>query len=240
MGNQLFGLAYGVIPACDVAELSKFEKIIKNTAKIEGIVGYKIGFELALNYGLKKLVSTAREYTDHPLIYDHQKAGTDIPQMGIKFATVCGEAGIRGVIIFPQAGPKTEEAFIDALFDKNLIPIVGGEMTHPQYLAVDGGYIRDNAPEEMYTHAAKKGVEHFVIPGNKPKVINRYHKLLFSLVSEPKYLMPGIGRQGGDIKSAFEALKGAAAYAIIGSAIYEQKDMVAAAKRFCDEALKRC
>ena len=39
-----------VIPACDVAEIEKFEQIVEETAQIEKIGAYKIGFELALQY----------------------------------------------------------------------------------------------------------------------------------------------------------------------------------------------
>ena len=235
--SRLFHLKRGVIPACDVYNIKTFRKLIEATYDIEGIVGYKLGAILGLTYGLPQLVSIVNEYTDLPVIYDHQKAGTDIPRMGEKFASICAEAGIKGVIIFPQAGPQTEAAFIDALFDANLTPLVGGEMTHPQYLANEGGFIRDNAPIEMYTLAAEKGVNHFVVPGNKPVVIKQYHKLLSGMVKEPEYSMPGIGKQGGDIKSAFDALEGAPAYAIIGASIYEHEDMAVTARRFCAEAL---
>ena len=235
--SRLFHLKRGVIPACDVYDIKTLRDLIEATCHIEGIVGYKIGALLGLTYGLPQLVSIVHEYTDLPVIYDHQKAGTDIPQMGEKFATICAEARLKGVIIFPQAGPQTEAAFIDSLYAKKLVPIVGGEMTHPRYLAQDGGFIRDNAPVEMYTLAAEKGVNHFVIPGNKPAVMKQYHALLSRLVKEPEYSMPGIGRQGGEIKAAFDALGDAPAYAIIGASIYEQKDVAAAARRFCDEAL---
>ncbi|RZN38278.1 MAG: hypothetical protein EFT35_05005 [Methanophagales archaeon ANME-1-THS] len=235
--RRLFQLERGVIPACDVYTIKALREIIAATCDLEGIVGYKLGAVLGLTYGLPQLVSTVREYTDLPVIYDHQKAGTDIPQMGEKFATICAEAGIKGVIIFPQAGPETEAAFIESLFEKNLVPIVGGEMTHPGYLTKDGPHIRDSAPIEMYTNAAAKGVEYFVVPGNKPDVIKQYHAVVARMVKEPKYCMPGIGRQGGDIKSAFEPLEGASAYAIIGAGIYEHEDIAAAAERFCTEVL---
>jgi len=235
--SRLFHLKHGVIPACDVYDIKTFRKLIEATYDIEGIVGYKIGAILGLTYDLPQLVSIVNEYTDLPAIYDHQKAGTDIPRMAEKFAAICAEAGIKGVIIFPQAGPQTEAAFIDALYDKNLVPMVGGEMTHQGYLAKEEGFIRDNAPLEMYTRAAEKGVNHFIVPGNKPVVIKQYHKLLSGIVKAPEYSMPGIGKQGGDTKSAFASLEGAPAYAIIGSGIYEHEDMADAARRFCDEAL---
>jgi orotidine-5'-phosphate decarboxylase len=233
----LFHSKRGVIPACDVYDLQTFRRLIEATYDLEGIVGYKLGALLGLTYGLPRVINIIHQYTDLPVIYDHQKAGTDIPQLGEKFASTCADAGIAGVILFPQAGPQTEAAFIDALFEKKLVPLVGGEMTHLQYLTHDGGFIRDDAPVEIYTLAAEKGVNHFILPGTRPAVIKRYHILLSGLVQEPEYSMPGIGKQGGDITSAFHALEGAPAYAIIGASIYEQKDMASAARRFCAEAL---
>ena len=238
MKKDFFQLRYGVIVACDVESIDEFKRIVEETSSVEGIVGYKIGCLLALKYGFSQLMDTAKESTDLPVIYDHQKAGTDIPQLGEGFAQVCADGGVSGVILFPQSGPATEDAFIKALFRRDLVPIVGGEMTHPKYLSNDGGFIRENAPVEMYKIAAENSVDHFVVPGNKPEVIKKYHEMLSSIVEEPKYCLPGIGRQGGDIESAFRYLEGAAAYAIIGSAIYKQTNVGDAAEVFCREALK--
>ena len=92
-----------VIPACDVATLEQFEALVQQTADIPGIGGYKIGFELGLGYGLPRVVEIARKHTQKPLIYDHQKAGTDIPEIGSNFAGVMRRAGIEAAILFPQA-----------------------------------------------------------------------------------------------------------------------------------------
>ena len=238
MKKILFKPEYGVIVACDVENIDKFKKIVENTYSIEGIVGYKIGCSLALKYGLSQLTKAVKENTDLPVIYDHQKAGTDIPQSGAIFAEVCTDGGVSGVIIFPQSGPATEEAFIKSLLKRDLIPIVGGEMTHPKYLSNDGGFIREDAPMEMCRIAAVNKADHFVVPGNKPEVIKKYLSMLSSIVKQPNYCLPGIGRQGGDIKSAFKSLEGAAGYAIIGSGIYRQKNMDKAARMFCKEALE--
>lgn len=235
---MLFEEEHGIIIACDVFSIQKFEELVEKTCHIEGVVGYKVGAILALTYGLKELTSIVKEHCHLPTIYDHQKAGTDIPQMAEKFAKICSNAGIKGFIIFPQAGPKTEGAFIDAILKENMIPLVGGEMTHPAYIEKDGGFIRNDAPEEMYRIGAKKGVEYFIIPGNKEDAIEKYHSLLSSLIKKPKYCMPGIGRQGGEIEKAFSLLKGFPSYAIIGSSIYNSKDIEKATKVFCKEALK--
>ncbi len=234
---KLFHLTQGVIPACDVTTIEEFQTLIGRTCSIDGIVGYKVGCTLALRYGLPKLTETAAEQTDLPVIYDHQKAGTDIPAMGAKFAEVCAKAGVKVVIIFPMAGPATEKAFIEAAFKNGLVPWVGGEMTHEKYLQREGGFIDADAPKAIYKIAAECGVEYFVAPGNKPDIVCEYNSFLSKIVNEPKFCMPGIGSQGGAISKAFEAVKGKEAYAIIGSAIYKSRDIEGAARRFCKEAM---
>lgn len=235
---MLFEREHGIIVACDVLSIQKFEELVKKTCHIKGVVGYKVGAILGLTYGLKELTSVIKENCSHPTIYDHQKAATDIPQMAEKFAKACSNAGIKGFIIFPQAGPKTEEAFIDAILKENMVPLVGGEMTHPAYSEKEGGFIRDGAPEEMYRIGAKKGAEYFILPGNRGDAIKKYHAFLSAMIKKPKYCMPGIGRQGGEIEKAFSLLRGFPAYAIIGSSIYKSEDIEKATKVFCKEALK--
>lgn len=236
--SGLFHLRYGVIPACDVATIEEFETIVKVTSPIDGIVGFKIGCILGLRYGLPALVEVTRKHSLLPVIYDHQKAGTDIPDLATAFVGVVTGAGIEGVIIFPQAGPQTELAFIRAASRAGVTPIVGGEMTHPQYLASEGGFLRTSAPQEMYEEGAREGVSFFVVPGNRTEAIRKYVRLLSELVDAPGFLMPGIGRQGGDLAQAFAATAGCASYAIIGSGIYRAPDIEKAAARFCDAALR--
>lgn len=236
--DELFQLPYGVIPACDVNTLEEFRELIKATCGIRGIVGYKVGCILALRYGLAALARVCREHTNLPLVYDHQKAGTDTPHLGEGFAKVCKEAGVVGVIIFPQSGPETGLAFVQAVREQGLTPILGGEMTHPRYLASNGGFLRNEAPTEMYTLGAEAGVEHFVVPGNKPDMVASYKKLLQDEIDQPIFLMPGIGSQGGQITSAFKASLGCPSYAIVGRAIYKAPNMTEAAEALCAEALE--
>ena len=235
MGVDMFETDHGIIVACDVKTLEELTSLVSTTANVNGIISYKIGFILGLNYGLKNVVEAIREITDLPIIYDHQKASTDIPDMGPEFALVMKNSGVDSAIVWPQSGPATEEAFIKSLLSEKIVPMVGGEMTHPQYLAKDGGYIRDNAPEKMYSNGAKAGAEFFIVPGNKIDSIRNYAKLLSS-ITKPKFCFPGIGRQGGDIEAAFEAC-GTSAYAIIGSSIYKAPDPKKAAEEFSKIAL---
>ena len=124
-----------VIPACDVG-LDLFERIVKETGGIEGIGGFKIPAHSGRK-GWETWIAIARNHTDKPLIYDHQKAGTDIPDTGKRFMQEVKEAGFDAVILFPQAGPATEYEWILAAQEAGLGVIVGGEMTHPRYLDGD-------------------------------------------------------------------------------------------------------
>ena len=216
-----------IIPACDVS-LDMYEEIVKETADVEGIGGYKIGFFLGLNYGLPKIVEITRRYTNKPIIYDHQKAGTDIPDMGKKFMDVCKRSGVDAVILFPQAGPETERAWIESAFEKDLGVIVGGLMTHPKYVRSEGGYLADESIMEIYLNAMDLGVTDFVVPGNRPNDIRKIKEVLESKGVSPIFYAPGFVAQGGEISEAAK-VAGNKWHAIVGRGIYKAEDKKRAA-----------
>jgi orotidine-5'-phosphate decarboxylase len=244
---ELFNRKYGIIPACDVDSIDNLDKLVKSTCDIEGIVGYKVGAILGLKYGLPTVVKSISKHTKLPIIYDHQKFGTDIPDIcGGSMLEVLKDSGIDIVIIFPQAGPATLKSAIKGSDDPKkenvkgcsgygLVPIVGGEMTHDKYLEDTGGYLKNDAPERMYLDAAELGVEYFVVPGTKVDKMVKYRSLLSNVINEPKFLFPGIGNeyQGGDIVKAFAAVKPFPSYAIVGRSIYAAPDIKEAAERLC-------
>ncbi len=217
-----------VIPACDVESLEQFEALVKETAGIEGISSYKIGLELGLQYGLPRVVETARKHTNKPLIYDHQKAGTDIPDTGKNFARTIKKSGIDAVILFPQSGPETERGWIYHAIDHGLKVIVGGRMTHPAYSVSEGGFITDEGALEMYKIAANIGVNDFVVPGNKPETIKQIKEVVESNGSSPRFYAPGFIAQGGNISEAAKAA-GSRFHGIVGRGIYGSNDMRKAA-----------
>jgi orotidine-5'-phosphate decarboxylase len=224
----------GIILAADVDDLDKLRALVDQISDIPEIAAIKLGFSLGLRFGLPNVVKTVREISSLPVIYDHQKAGTDIPQMGAAFAAVCREAGIDGVIFFPQAGPKTLEGFVSGAIDENLIPIVGLVMSHPAYLQSEGGYIVDDAPSRMAEKALELGVTNFVLPGTKPKVVETFAKGALARI-KATIMMPGIGSQGGSLREACEAAAPHRSFPIIGSAIYGTKDPQNAARGFAVE-----
>lgn len=213
-----------IIPACDVDSLEKLQKLVKETCSVKGIGAYKIGFELVIPFGMKEVVKTIRKYTKLPIIYDHQKAGTDIPDTGEKFMKACKKSGVDAVIIFPQAGPSTEEAWIKAAKKQKLGIIVGGEMTHKEYLEVEYGFITNNAPQRIYEIAANHKVTDYVVPGNKPEKIKEYKQLIEDKGIKPVFYSPGLITQGGDITESAVAA-GDNWHAIVGRALFNSKDI---------------
>jgi orotidine-5'-phosphate decarboxylase len=219
----------GVIVACDVDSLEALRELVIKTCAVPGIIGYKLGAIIGL-LGLKQAVDIIREYcTDTLIIYDHQKLGNDIPDMGRKYAAMFAQAGVDAAIIFPFAGPVTHKTMIEALREVGVVPIVGGDMTHEGFSAEDDGYLARDASKRIYTLAAELGVTNYVLPGNKLKQAKYYLGLLNELVGEGNFtvMSPGFITQGGKI-SDFAKLIGIWA-AIVGRAIYDAKDMNIAA-----------
>lgn len=225
-----------IIPACDVFEIKEFEQLVKQTCGIKGIGAYKVGLELTIRYGLKRLVDVAREHTNLPIIYDHQKAATDIPDMGSKFAKACKSSGVDAVILFPFGGAATEIDWIKACQDTELPVLVGGHMTQKKFLASEGGFIADDGPERIYEIAAEAGVRDFVVPGNKTELVIKYRsffeslKILFSLYA------PGFVTQGGVITQCGKAA-GERWHAIVGSGIYKADNIKEAAEVYARQIL---
>ena len=72
---------YGIIPACDVVDLKALKRLVKRTCLLEFIQAYKIGVKTVALEGIKRVVKEIRQLTELPIIYDHQKYGTDIPDL---------------------------------------------------------------------------------------------------------------------------------------------------------------
>lgn len=212
--------------------MKEFKALVEATHHVEGIGAYKVGLALALRYGLPVLVEETRRLTDLPVIYDHQKAATDIPDMGKVFARAMKEAKVDAAILFPQSGPATQMEWIKGLQAEGVGVLVGGEMTHPQYLDSEGGYIMNAAPEVIYYKAAEAGVTNFVVPGNKPSKIMKYKDVIKE--AKPSIEMalyaPGFIKQKGKIEDAGKAAGDVEWHAIVGTAIYAATDKTQAAK----------
>jgi len=214
-----------IIVAADVTNFVELVHLARGVKGVSGISAFKLGIGLGLD-GLKAAADTIREHLgeDLPLIYDHQKAGNDIPDMGKVFADKIKRAGVNNAILFPFAGPATQEAWTKACVDAGLNVLTGGIMTHPQFLVSEGGYIADESVERIYRLACRLGVRHFVVPGNKIDWVKKIRQWLVEELGEGNFVLyaPGFITQKGDISECGQ-VAGEEWHAIVGSAIYGKK-----------------
>lgn len=223
-----------IIPALDVTDPDTAASIVRKTAPYGVIGGYKIGFGLALSLGLERAVELVRNYTDKPVIYDHQKGGTDIPDTGKLFARIMKNAGVNAAILFPLTGPIVQGWWTTALIEEGIAVIIGGMMTHKSFLSEDEGYLDSRSPLWIYRQAAVAGVSRFVLPGNNPSAITRCREVIEKACPKAEYFSPGLVSQGGSIRKSGEAA-GERWHCIIGRAIYEAADYAKAVEELSVE-----
>ena len=219
-----------LIVAADVSDSPALIRLAQATAGIPKIGGFKFGIEQGLD-GLKSAIYTLHSIPGHEkttVIYDHQKAGNDIPDMGEKFAKKLKSAGVDVAILFPFTGPATQRAWTEACFNEGLQVMTGGIMTHPHFLKTEGGYISDDAPERIFQLACALGVHHFVVPGNKPLWVRKLREILVNELGEDEFTLsaPGFITQGGDISECGK-IAGKRFYPIVGSGIYAKETLEA-------------
>jgi orotidine-5'-phosphate decarboxylase len=250
-----FSLNHGIIPACDVNSLDELGGLIRDVDGVKGIVGYKAGKRLQSRYSLPVLVRTVGQYTEKPMIFDAQKEGNDVEFTEKDFISDYAVDGVKSLIIFPFAGPRVQATCVKTCYEKNILPIGGFRLTQEGFDETESvemgdidsvfgntkfrGYISKDAEERALQVYTLMGVAHFIGPANKVDKLKDMKAQIKGQGIDPSFLMPGIGRQKGEVSSAFEAVDDCAgAYGIVGSGIYKAKDRTEAAEMFCEEALK--
>jgi orotidine-5'-phosphate decarboxylase len=143
----------GIVPALDIDSHDHLERVVRGTSRREGVAGYKLGLTSVLRFGLQESVRRLRDLTDLPIIYDHQKAGPDMPDMAKKYTAMCKEADVDGLILFPVAGPTAVDRFVGEAVSAGLIPFVGGEIPVPDYSVSGGGYMLDDTLDRILVRA---------------------------------------------------------------------------------------
>lgn len=215
-----------IIVAADVPNLSALADLAGAT-DVPGISAFKLGFTTGLQ-GLAAAVKIVKSTfgPEFPVIYDHQKAGTDIPGTGAEFANILKASGVDAAILFPFAGPATQEEWTHECLSSGLQVITGGVMTHPKFLVSEGGYIADVAVEQIYRNACKWGCQHFVVPGTKIAWVKRVREWLVEELGEGNFVLyaPGFIAQDGNISECGQAA-GDEWHAIVGRAIYGKPTM---------------
>lgn len=222
--SKLIETNRSLIVSADLDTGKECNTLAKTLSGVPGIGGFKIGITAGLD-GLYHSVNALRYGFGKKtvIIYDHQKAGTDIPDMGVKFAQKLKACGCDAAILFPFAGPATQTAWTKACQDAGLCVIVGSVMTHPEFLESEGGYISDMAPQRIFELACDLGVRDFVVPGTKITWVKQLRALLDDRLGAGEFDLyaPGFVTQGGDITDCGKAA-GSRFHPIVGSGIYGQ------------------
>ena len=227
----------GVVPSLDSDSVEATLNVIKQTCNVPGITEYKLGGG-PLRMALDEMMKRIRDITDLPILYDHQKAGMDMPDNAKPYVERCREAGVDGLLLFPVAGPEAVRQFVGRTIEAGMIPVAGGDILLSDYAISDGGFVADDAWERIVEIAGGIGGRHFVMPAKRDKVETRT-RWLCEIVDQPVIYIVGFGPLGGRVDEAFAAAKGAPALrAIVGRSICAQPDPGEAARRFVDEVMK--
>jgi len=229
---------HGILSALDLEAIDDMCRLAERIGRVDGVIGFKLGLTAVLRLGLAGAVKQLRQATDLPLIYDHQKAGADVPDMAAKFAAVCRAAAVDGLILFPIVGPRAVREFVGSALKNELLAAVGGDLPLPDYTMAGGGFIADDALEQIFALALEVGATSFVVPANQPAKVERHAAALKAKLERPSLFLPGIGPLGGSISETFGAAPGCNLYAVVGRAIYGAADPLEAAKRLADEATR--
>ncbi len=214
-GGKSWALAADVQPR-------KFRPLVEDLEDVPGLSAIKVGFEVGLGSGLRTAVDDVLQVNEKlKIVYDHQKAGNDIPATGVNFARAMRVARVDAAILFSFTGPQTQEKWTRELQERGIGVIQGAEMTHDQIRASEGGYIVDAAFRRMFEKAVELDVTNFVVPGNKRSAVDEYKALFDDALGEGNYTLwsPGLITQGGDVSETGQAA-GPNFVGIVGSGVY--------------------
>ncbi len=176
----------------------KLPELLRATYDLSHVGGYKVP-ALAGRVGWERWIEEIRKYTTKPILYDHQKLGTDTPHTAKPMIKELKAAGFDAVFLYPLSGPDTQSALIQAAKEEELGVIVGGLMTHDHYLRSEQGFIADEAVLEIYTKALELGITNFGVPSNKLREVKIIRETLESQGVEPIFYFIGLGPQGGSL-----------------------------------------
>lgn len=233
MSEKIVEADKSIVLAADV-EPEAFAPLMSQLKDVQGLSAVKIGFELGYGLGLAPASEIVHE-AGLIAVFDHQKAGNDIPGTGNNFARTMKRGNVDAAILFPFAGPATQTAWTNDLQQLGISVISGAEMTHPQIEAsADGtkdGYVNGLAFERMFALAVELGVRDFVVPGNKPDKVAKYKAFFDREVGEGQFTLwaPGFVDQGGDV-SETGLVAGSRFQAIVGGGIYNAESPRSAAQ----------
>ncbi|MDX9720472.1 MAG: orotidine-5'-phosphate decarboxylase [Myxococcota bacterium] len=212
MSPSFFGeLRSAIIFAADLPSFAENARILDQIRAHIDVV--KINCPLLYREGVGVIGRLVRDY-GLPVFADIKVA--DVPHTNAAIVELMAEQGAAAVMVHGIVGPDGIQAAIDAAASQLAI-IVQLELTNP-----GGKLFTQPIAEDMAGLAKELGAFGVQAPGNRPERIQRIRSIVGP---EMVIVCCGVGRQGG----RFQAVRRAGgSYAIIGRAIYEADDPIAA------------
>ena len=238
---ELFEQKNGII--IDLSNLQDKSLIdaIKATESIPFVVGYKIGALPVLEEGLKDTLRNVRKISSKPLLYDHQKLGSDLPDIYKgRLLELIKSLGADGIFVFPLGGKEVLEAIINKCIDIELTPIVCGDLSYKGFFADEGGYIDIDIQQRIYLDAASYGVSHFMMSCNRVDRIKIYCHQLGGIIGQLKIIFTGINSSDcNNLPDACSQLKHNKAFTLFDSSFNNADDYVSALNTFWEGFKKK-
>lgn len=203
-----------LVLALDVQEREKAIAIATSCAPC--IDAIKVGYPLVLSTGLG--IADYLGELDLPLIADFKVA--DIPNTNRLIAELVFSSGYDAIICQGFPGRDSASACVDSAHEYGGECYIVAEMSHPGATE----FFREGVPEEITKLAIDCDADGIIAPATRPDRL----ALLKGLAGDRKVFSPGVGAQGGDIEKIAAIADGI----IIGRAIYEAADPVAAARQY--------
>ncbi|MBY4574890.1 orotidine 5'-phosphate decarboxylase [Gordonia paraffinivorans] len=228
------GRGHGIIPALDLPTAEQVRDIVAATADVDGVVGYKLGPSTVLELGLPAALRLVGDLTDLPVIYDHQKAGLDIPSNADVFARTLAAHGVSAAIVFPLAGPTTAAGFLTAFQRTGVAALIGGQLPVADYTAAGGGWIAEDVLDHIADIALEHGETQLIVPAG-----DRVEQVVARAAAvgvRPRLFVPGVGADGDELRGLAPVVAHVAGlFPIVGRAVIAADDPAAAAARLTAE-----
>jgi len=214
---------------------------IELTESIPFVVGYKVGTLPVLEAGLKETLGRIRKISSKPLLYDHQKLGSDLPETYKgKMLDLIKSYGADGLFVFPLGGKEVLEAITNKCISIELTPIVCGDLTYVGFFAEEGGYVNLDMQQRIYLDAASYGVSHFMMSCNRVDRIKIYCHQLSGIIGQLKIIFTGVG--GADcnnLPDSCSQLTHNKAFALFNSSFENTDEYISALNAFWEGFKKK-